>query len=72
MRSLLIAGLAALWNRDQLNSDHLDWLRALPQGPVTIPELPGLQFVHGAPDDMKSDPAGNAGPRIACGVIVKK
>jgi len=46
-----IAGLAALWNRDQLNSDHLDWLRALPQGPVTIPELPGIQFVHGAPDD---------------------
>ena len=28
--------------------------------------------IHGAPDDMKSDPAGNAGPRIACGVIVKK
>jgi predicted phosphodiesterase len=46
-----IAGLAALWNRDQLNSDHLDWLRALPQGPVVLPELPGVQFVHGAPDD---------------------
>lgn len=28
--------------------------------------------VHGGPDDMKSDPAGNAGPRIACGVIVKE
>jgi len=28
--------------------------------------------IHGAPDDMKSDPAGNAGPRIACGLIVKK
>jgi Cu-Zn family superoxide dismutase len=27
--------------------------------------------IHGAADDMKSDPAGNAGPRIACGVIVK-
>jgi Cu-Zn family superoxide dismutase len=25
--------------------------------------------VHADPDDMKSDPAGNAGPRIACGVI---
>lgn len=46
-----IAGLAALWNRDQLNSDHLDWLRALPRGPVVLPELPGVQFVHGAPDD---------------------
>jgi Cu-Zn family superoxide dismutase len=28
--------------------------------------------VHAAADDMKSDPAGNSGPRIACGVIVKK
>jgi Cu-Zn family superoxide dismutase len=27
--------------------------------------------IHAAADDMKSDPAGNAGPRIACGVIVK-
>lgn len=25
--------------------------------------------VHGAPDDFKSQPAGNAGPRIGCGVI---
>jgi Cu-Zn family superoxide dismutase len=28
--------------------------------------------IHGGPDDMKSDPAGNSGPRIACGVIVKE
>jgi Cu-Zn family superoxide dismutase len=28
--------------------------------------------VHAKADDMKSDPAGNAGDRIACGVIVKK
>lgn len=27
--------------------------------------------IHAKPDDMKSDPAGNAGPRIACGVITK-
>ncbi len=25
--------------------------------------------IHEKPDDMKTDPAGNAGPRIACGVI---
>jgi Cu-Zn family superoxide dismutase len=25
--------------------------------------------IHAGPDDMKSDPAGNAGDRIACGVI---
>ena len=28
-------------------------------------------MVHAAADDMKSDPAGNAGARIACGVITK-
>lgn len=28
-------------------------------------------MVHGMADDMKSDPAGNAGPRIACGTITK-
>src|ERR1017187_523837 len=27
--------------------------------------------VHAKADDMKTDPAGNAGDRIACGVIVK-
>jgi len=25
--------------------------------------------IHEKPDDMKTDPAGNAGPRLACGVI---
>ena len=28
--------------------------------------------IHASPDDMKSDPAGNAGARIACGVITKQ
>ena len=27
--------------------------------------------IHASPDDMKTDPAGNAGNRIACGVITK-
>ena len=27
--------------------------------------------IHAAPDDMTTDPAGNAGVRIACGVIAK-
>jgi Cu-Zn family superoxide dismutase len=27
--------------------------------------------VHGKADDLKSDPAGNAGPRVGCGVITK-
>jgi len=25
--------------------------------------------IHGGPDDYRSDPAGSAGPRIACGVV---
>jgi predicted phosphodiesterase len=45
-----IAGAAALWNRGQLTSDHLAWLRALPKGPV-LSEISGVQYVHGAPDD---------------------
>jgi Cu-Zn family superoxide dismutase len=28
-------------------------------------------MIHAAADDMKTDPAGNAGARIACGVIAK-
>ena len=28
-------------------------------------------MIHAAADDMKTDPAGNAGPRIACGLVVK-
>ena len=28
--------------------------------------------VHEKPDDMKSQPAGNAGPRIGCGVVAQK
>ena len=28
-------------------------------------------MIHEKADDMKSDPAGNAGARIACGVITK-
>ena len=28
-------------------------------------------MVHAAPDDMKTDPTGNAGARIACGVVTK-
>ena len=43
-----VAGLATLWTRDQLTGANLDWLRSLPQGPVHVDELPGIQFVHGS------------------------
>src|SRR5580704_8814576 len=32
-----IAGLAALWTRDQLIQKNLEWLRALPRGPIQMP-----------------------------------
>jgi superoxide dismutase, Cu-Zn family len=28
-------------------------------------------MIHAAADDMKTDPSGNAGARIACGTITK-
>ena len=37
--------------REQLTPENLKWLRALPQGPVQIAGLPGVQFVHGSPVD---------------------
>jgi len=43
-----VAGLATLWTRDQLTKANLEWLRGLPQGPVSVAELPGIQFVHGS------------------------
>lgn len=46
-----IAGMAAMWNREHLTGEHLEWLRALPRGPVSKEGLSSVQFVHGAPDD---------------------
>ena len=43
-----IAGIATLWTRDQLTPENIEWVRALPQGPIRLAELPGLQFVHGS------------------------
>ena len=42
-------------------------------GPNTLLDADGAAFViHGGPDDMMSDPAGNSGPRVACGVFQKR
>ncbi len=46
-----IAAEAVLWTRKQLKPRNLDWLRALPQGPMEMDEIPGVQFVHGSPLD---------------------
>ena len=34
-----------------MSPHHLEWLRALPKGPTALAECPGVQFVHGAPED---------------------
>jgi diadenosine tetraphosphatase ApaH/serine/threonine PP2A family protein phosphatase len=44
-----IAGLAALWTRQKLMRDHLEFLRELPQGPLAPME--NVQLVHGSPRD---------------------
>lgn len=44
-----IAAAAAVWTQAQLSDHNLDWLRALPCGPVTSPRWKDARFVHGSP-----------------------
>lgn len=44
-----VAGMAALWTRDNLTPDNLGFLRNLPQGPVS--PIENLECVHGSPRD---------------------
>ncbi len=46
-----VAALAALWTRDELTPQNLQWLHDLPQGPLQIAEAGDVQFVHGSPLD---------------------
>ena len=46
-----MASAAAIWTREQLTASNADWLRALPQGPLQIEDLPHVQLVHGSPND---------------------
>lgn len=46
-----MAAAAAIWTRNELTPENLDWLRALPHGPVSLPDFPEAQFVHGSPVD---------------------
>ena len=43
-----LARAATLWTRQQLTSDHLTFLRELPQGPAYVNSF---EIVHGAPAD---------------------
>lgn len=46
-----MASAAAIWTRDQLTAENLQWLRALPHGPRSLPDRPDIQIVHGSPID---------------------
>ncbi len=46
-----MAAAAAIWTRNELTPENLEWLRALPHGPVSLPEFPDVQLVHGSPSD---------------------
>ncbi len=44
----------------------------LGSGPASVWDADGSALVvHASPDDFKTDPTGNSGGRIACGVLVK-
>lgn len=47
----LVAAMSARWTQITLAHQHLDWLRGLPQGPMRLDELTGMEFVHGSPRD---------------------
>ncbi len=44
------AVMSALWTREVLSNDHLEWLRALPAGPLDCDGL-HAQMAHGSPLD---------------------
>ncbi len=46
-----VAAISARWTQMTLKADYLKWLRSLPQGPIRREGLPGVEFVHGAPED---------------------
>jgi superoxide dismutase, Cu-Zn family len=50
----------------------IDTMVTLGDGPNSVFHDGGTSLViHGKEDDYKTDPSGNSGPRIACGVIQK-
>lgn len=60
---------------DATGQGHLEVtnsLVSLEPGPTSLLDGRGTALVvHEKPDDMRTDPAGDSGPRIACGVLVR-
>ena len=52
--------------------EHVTRLVALASGPTSLFDADGSAFViHANPDDEVTDPTGNFGGRLACGIIRK-
>jgi predicted phosphodiesterase len=46
-----IAAAAVVWTNHVLTPENLEWLKALPQGPLPLQPLSDAQVVHGSPRD---------------------
>ena len=55
----------------KLEVEFLDPVVTLSQESALLDADGSSIVIHAGPDDYKTDPAGNSGDRIACGVIVK-
>ena len=43
-----IAAYVVSWTRLELTPEHIEWLRAMPSGPLTLPEAEHVRFAHGS------------------------
>ncbi len=46
-----IAALAAFWTKQKLTPENLEWVKALPFGPIKPEKIGDVQCVHGSPLD---------------------
>ena len=46
-----IAAAAVVWTNHALTKENLEWLKALPPGPLSLEGANGTQIVHGSPRD---------------------